>query len=160
MCGTQGLAAVLPCFVVYLEVGKALKQKGKRRWLAWAEADGRGEQANTQQAQQAWRRVAQAAGTCLHRLKGGAGWRAWRSWVLTAAGADLPSDCASPCTACATEACHCTCQPALPAAGSPHPLYQQWIEKYGGLEYESLVLQVIHMANEVAAELSDTQVCG
>jgi hypothetical protein len=55
----QGLAAVLPCFVVYLEVGKALKQKGERRWLAWAEADGRGEQANTQQAQQAqqaWRR--------------------------------------------------------------------------------------------------------
>ncbi|KAL4853290.1 Aminopyrimidine aminohydrolase [Chlorella vulgaris] len=64
----EGLAAVLPCFVVYLEVGKALKRKG-----------------------------------------------------------------------------------------SPHPLYQQWIEKYGGLEYESLVLQVIHMANEVAAELSDTQ---
>lgn len=27
---TAGLAAVLPCFVVYLEVGKALKQLGER----------------------------------------------------------------------------------------------------------------------------------
>ncbi len=92
----------------------------------------------------------------------------------------LPPACASPCAACATEPepkpaiepCNRTLQPNLatepacllgpapPAAGSPHRLYQQWIEKYGGLEYESLVLQVIHMANEVAAELSDTQVCG
>ncbi|KAL4426011.1 hypothetical protein ABPG75_010027 [Micractinium tetrahymenae] len=64
----EGLAAVLPCFVVYLEVGKALKQRG-----------------------------------------------------------------------------------------SPHPLYASWIEKYGGEEFESIVLQVVRMVNEVSAELGPAQ---
>ncbi|PRW05947.1 thiaminase II [Chlorella sorokiniana] len=64
----EGLAAVLPCFVVYLEVGKALKQ-----------------------------------------------------------------------------------------LGSPHPAYKAWIDKYGGPEFESAVLQTVRMVNEVAAELGDAQ---
>ncbi|PSC68404.1 thiaminase II [Micractinium conductrix] len=64
----EGLAAVLPCFVVYLEVGKALQQRG-----------------------------------------------------------------------------------------SPHPLYQSWITKYGGPEFEGIVLQVVEMVNEVAAELGEAQ---
>lgn len=38
-CSAAGLAAVLPCFVVYLEVGKALKKLGAQgqeaAWLLW-----------------------------------------------------------------------------------------------------------------------------
>lgn len=64
----EGLAAVLPCFVVYLEVGKALKEKG-----------------------------------------------------------------------------------------SPHPLYQSWIDKYGGAEFEAVVMDAVALVNEVAAELGPAQ---
>ncbi|KAL4425150.1 hypothetical protein ABPG77_008255 [Micractinium sp. CCAP 211/92] len=41
--------------------------------------------------------------------------------------------------------------------GSPHPLYASWIDKYGGEEFEGIVLQVVRMVNEVAAELGPAQ---
>lgn len=31
--------------------------------------------------------------------------------------------------------------PRFPAAGSPHPAYQAWIDKYGGPEFEGAVLK-------------------
>ena len=42
-------------------------------------------------------------------------------------------------------------------AGSPHPLYQKFIDRFSGGEYEELVMEVVHMANEVAAELGEAQ---
>lgn len=46
---------------------------------------------------------------------------------------------------------------ALKRRGSPHPLYASWIDKYGGEEFEGIVLQIVRMANEVAAELGPAQ---
>jgi thiaminase (transcriptional activator TenA) len=43
----------------------------------------------------------------------------------------------------------------LSRAGSPHPLYGQWIEMYGGEEYERLVRIVIDIADEVGPGLAD-----
>lgn len=37
--------------------------------------------------------------------------------------------------------CHPEHIPRCPAAGSPHPAYQAWIDKYGGPEFEGAVLQ-------------------
>jgi thiaminase len=48
--------------------------------------------------------------------------------------------------------------PSLLTAGSPHPLYQQWIDKYGGQEFEGIVMQMVHLVNEVAADLGQAQV--
>jgi hypothetical protein len=45
-----------------------------------------------------------------------------------------------------------------PRAGSPHPLYQKFIDRFSGGGYEELVMEVVHMANEVAAGLGDAQV--
>ncbi|PRW56001.1 thiaminase II [Chlorella sorokiniana] len=45
----------------------------------------------------------------------------------------------------------------LQPRGSPHLLYQKFIDRFGGAEYESLALEVVQIANAVAAELGETQ---
>jgi thiaminase/transcriptional activator TenA len=42
-------------------------------------------------------------------------------------------------------------------AGSRHPLYQRFIDRFGGSEYEELTMQVVAMVNNAAAELGDAQ---
>ncbi|KAL4457597.1 hypothetical protein ABPG75_012462 [Micractinium tetrahymenae] len=46
---------------------------------------------------------------------------------------------------------------ALLAKGSPHPLYQRFIDRFSGADYEKLSLDVCGMMNEAAAELGDAQ---
>jgi thiaminase/transcriptional activator TenA len=41
----------------------------------------------------------------------------------------------------------------LSRAGSPNPLYQRWIDMYGGEEYERLVQAVIDIADELGSHL-------
>lgn len=45
----------------------------------------------------------------------------------------------------------------LSAAGSPHPLYRQWIATYGGEEFGAVVRQVLAVAERVAAPLTEAQ---
>ncbi|KAI3436586.1 hypothetical protein D9Q98_006003 [Chlorella vulgaris] len=44
---------------------------------------------------------------------------------------------------------------ALLLKGSPHPLYQKFIDRFAGTEYEQLTLSVVEMANAVAAEAGE-----
>lgn len=46
---------------------------------------------------------------------------------------------------------------ALLRQGSPHPLFQRFIDRFGGPEYEELTLEVVRMANEAAEELGEAQ---
>lgn len=45
----------------------------------------------------------------------------------------------------------------LTAAGSPHPLYRQWIATYGGEEFGAVVKQVLAVAERAAAPLTEAQ---
>jgi thiaminase/transcriptional activator TenA len=38
--------------------------------------------------------------------------------------------------------------------GSPNPLYRRWIDTYGGEEYREIVTRVLHLTDEVGAEVS------
>lgn len=42
----------------------------------------------------------------------------------------------------------------LQALGSPDPLYQRWIDMYGGAEYTALVAEVLDVADRAGAEAS------
>lgn len=42
---------------------------------------------------------------------------------------------------------------ALLAQGSPNPLYQRWIDTYGGDEYAAIVQAVLDLTNQIAADL-------
>ena len=42
-------------------------------------------------------------------------------------------------------------------AGSTHPLYKQWIAKYGGEEFADIVRRVAGLVDEVAEELGPAQ---
>ena len=46
---------------------------------------------------------------------------------------------------------------ALLAKGSPDPLYQRWIDTYGGEAYEAVVRAVLELAERVGAALTDEQ---
>ncbi len=46
---------------------------------------------------------------------------------------------------------------ALEAQGSPHPLYQRWIDLYASEQYAAVVRPVLDVMNELAAELSENQ---
>lgn len=46
---------------------------------------------------------------------------------------------------------------ALRAAGSPHALYQRWIDTYGGEEFGQIVDAVLAVAEQVAAPLTPEQ---
>jgi len=41
----------------------------------------------------------------------------------------------------------------LLAEGSPNPLYQRWIDTYGGEEYAAVVSSVLELTNQIAADL-------
>jgi len=43
---------------------------------------------------------------------------------------------------------------ALAAKGSPDPLYERWIETYGGEEFAGIVQAVLSLTNEIGADLS------
>lgn len=45
----------------------------------------------------------------------------------------------------------------LLARGSPHPLYQRWIETYGGEEFAATVRDAIALMDRVGAELGPTE---
>ena len=45
----------------------------------------------------------------------------------------------------------------LSRLGSPHPLYQKWIDMYGGDEYEQIVRDVIQIADEVGTQLCERE---
>ncbi len=46
---------------------------------------------------------------------------------------------------------------ALEQKGSPHPLYQRWIDTYTSSEYEQVVRQVIAIADAIAEGLTEPQ---
>ncbi len=46
---------------------------------------------------------------------------------------------------------------ALEQKGSPHPLYQRWIDTYASAEYEQVVRQVIAIADAIAEGLTEPQ---
>jgi thiaminase/transcriptional activator TenA len=41
----------------------------------------------------------------------------------------------------------------LATRGSPHPLYQRWIETYGGEEFDAAVEEVLALTNRIGADL-------
>ena len=45
----------------------------------------------------------------------------------------------------------------LSRTGSPNPLYQRWIDMYGGEEYEQLVRAVIDIADELGPSLGERE---
>jgi thiaminase len=160
----EGLAAVLPCFIVYLEVGRALLQRGARgaapcEWgtalavmCVWGRVSGGGG----------------GGGRGQGRGKGGPGARLALVREVKRCGVQplacvaalfrpLISYPAARPHMLLIVPCHAAPLPIV-SAGSPHPLYQQWLDQYGGAEFEGLVLQVVAVANEVAAELGPVQV--
>jgi thiaminase/transcriptional activator TenA len=44
---------------------------------------------------------------------------------------------------------------ALIGRGSPNPLYQRWIDTYGGEEYAAIVQRVLDLTNRVGAGLGE-----
>ena len=46
---------------------------------------------------------------------------------------------------------------ALISRGSPNPLYQRWIDTYGGEEYARIVKAVLNITNKVARDLKEDQ---
>lgn len=128
----EGLAAILPCFLVYLEVAAALRHQGALPHCLCA--GGR-------------------AGVCsrvpAHAPSG--------ARCAGAAHAGRPG-CVRP-TACTwTTALRPAAPSWSPTAGSPHPLYKRFLDRFGGQDYCELALEVVGMANEVAAELGQAQV--
>ncbi|HSE83024.1 MAG TPA: thiaminase II, partial [Thermodesulfobacteriota bacterium] len=45
----------------------------------------------------------------------------------------------------------------LMAKGSPHPLYQRWIDTYGGEEFAGIVQAVLRLTNTVTKGLRDSE---
>lgn len=110
------MAAILPCFVVYLEVAKALQLRGE----CWYELA----------VEPPPRRC-----SCSVSVREPARHRATAVWVL-----GLPGK-AGPVMGAASQLAHAAPCPAS-RAGSPHPLYQKFIDRFGGAEYEALALEV------------------
>ena len=46
---------------------------------------------------------------------------------------------------------------ALISRGSPNPLYQRWIDTYGGEEYARIVKAVLNITNKIARDLKEDQ---
>jgi thiaminase/transcriptional activator TenA len=46
---------------------------------------------------------------------------------------------------------------ALISKGSPNPLYQRWIDTYGGEEYARIVKAVLNITNKIARDLKEDQ---
>ncbi|HWP93479.1 MAG TPA: thiaminase II [Thermodesulfobacteriota bacterium] len=46
---------------------------------------------------------------------------------------------------------------ALISRGSPNPLYQRWIDTYGGEEYARIVKAVLNITNKIARDLKNDQ---
>ncbi len=60
-------------------------------------------------------------------------------------------------------ACYCMHRAVLvcaASAGSPHPIYQKWIDKYGGEEFDKLTRTVEGIVDQAALELTAEQVGG